>query len=360
MNINNINIDDNDFDCSLFLTNMFGGRQESYDIRHYEDGIGRKKISNEYEYFYIKNREKVSRSDLERIKKLKLPPAWTDVWISKDPKSEIQAIGIDAKGRKQYKYHESHIEEAEREKFIRLIDFIKAMPKLEKIMKEHKKFHSYDKYRVLTTVLTVVKELHMRVGKEQYARENKSYGVSSLKKQHVKIEGDTIKFNFKGKSNKRLSYSLYHPEIKTHIKMLLKLEGDKLFQYIDDTDTIRKITDTDLNRYIQDYMGSQFTIKDFRTYAANYYFVKTLLSETRKRTPKNEKIIKKNIINALNTTAHYLRHTRSISKKSYVMNFCIEMYRNDPSYFIQKKYDEADDVLLEILQLYKHKILKMK
>ncbi len=322
------------------------------------EGITRKLLNNKFIYYTIKNNEEItSKTTLERIKKLQIPPAWTDVWISIDASTPIQATGIDIKGKKQYRYHQEHIEKAEKEKFLRLLDFMKAIPNLEKSIKQHKTRNPYDKLRVIITMLMIVKETHMRVGKEQYARENKSYGISSLKKKHLKIDGEIIKFNFKGKSSQRLNYTLFNPEIKDHLNLLLKLDGDKLFQYINENEKIQRVTDTDLNEYIQTYMGSEFSIKDFRTYAANYHFTKALLGQTKKRLPKNDKVKKKNILNALKVTAKNLKHTRAISKKSYVMDFSIELYMTNPDFFIERKYDNANDVLFEILKNYKKNIL---
>lgn len=337
-----------------------GGSKESHDIKNYADSIYRKKINSVYQYFYVKSDKPISKQDLDRIKNLKIPPAWIDVWISSDPKSDIQVIGTDTKGRKQYKYHEKHIANAEKEKFLRLQDFIKSIPDLDNIMKTHKMLHIYNKYHVITTMLGIVKEVHMRAGKEQYVRENKSYGISSLRKKHVSVSGDTVMFRFKGKSRKQLSYSINDAEIAEHIKALIKLTGEHLFQFIDESDNkIKNISSDDLNKYIQDFMGQDFTIKDFRTYAANFIFVKAVLSETKKRTPSNQKVIKKNLKNAIKTTAFYLRHTANISKKSYIMGFCVELYTNNPAYFIERKYHEPISVLSDILKLYKSKILHM-
>lgn len=336
-------------------------RQESHDIRNFELGISRKLNKNkEYEYFYIKSKKPISKQDLKRIKDLKIPPIWTNVWISTDKLSKIQVIGVDIKGRKQYLYHTTHIQNAETKKFLRMYDFIKSIPKLEKSINNDTKLDPYDLNRVISTMLKLVKLLHIRVGKEQYARHNKSYGISSLKKSHLKIEGDTIKLRFKGKSNQKLSYSLYSPDIRKHLSYLLKLDGVKLFQYIKNS-KVRRVTDTDLNRYIKHSMGSKkFSIKDFRTYAANNLFIAALLNETKKRKPKNERTIKKNIMNALKTTAHYLRHTKAISKKSYIMNFCVELYQKNPEYFISRKYDNPNDILLDLLEIYTKEIIKKK
>jgi DNA topoisomerase-1 len=339
----------------------------SYDERHYYEGISRELIDNKYEYFYIDNKKTVNQKDLDRINKLGIPPAWTDVWISRDPNASIQVIGKDIKGRKQYRYHQVHIVKAEEEKFLRLLKFIRAMPKLEKVIEVHQRLPIYNKYKVISLMLILVKELHLRVGKEVYARTNKSYGISSLRKKHVKISSTThaktrsIYFRFKGKSNKRLQYTINDPDIIQQIKLLLKLDGDWLFQYTTDdlsNEKISHVTDTDLNTYIQEHMGKEFTMKDFRTYAANFYFIKTLLNETLKHTPKTRSQIKKNIVNALKSTAYQLKHTKAISKKSYVMHFAMELYQNDPEYFISRKNDNPDTVMLDLLKLYKKHVIQ--
>ena len=341
--------------------NSGGARDQAFDEKFYETGISRKRVNkNNFIYYYIKDAKPVSKKDQERINKLRIPPNWEEVWVSADTSSAIQATGIDAKGRKQYRYHEAHIKKAEQEKFLRMYNFVKDMPKLEKAMNKHQKLDPYNYNKVISTMLTIVRDLHMRVGKEVYARENKSYGVSSLRKRHVKFDKGYIKFNFKGKSKKRLSYTYCKPEIFKHLNLLLRLSGDRLFQYIDhEDDKVKSVSDMDLNRYIQKHMGPDYTVKDFRTYAANYYFIKALLKATNKRTPKNDRAIKKNLLEALKSTSFYLKHTRSISKKSYVLNFAIELYRENPEYYIKRKEDEPEDLLLDILNMYRKKILKI-
>lgn len=332
-----------------------GGREESYDIRNHDSGIYRKKINKHFRYFYIKNNTPVPESHETRINKLRIPPAWSNVWISNDIGSKIQAVGIDDKDRKQYRYHTTYTELAEKRKFIRLYDFIKALPKLENNMKIHEKLDTYDKNHVICTMLKIVKITYMRVGKEQYVRENKSYGIASLKKSHIKIHDDQVIFNFKGKSNQKLNYIVKDPDIVSHLKLLLKLNSDdnKLFNYVDENNKIKKLTYSDLNEYIQEYMGNEFTAKDFRTYAANYHFVESLLLETRKKNPETDVIKKNNLSNALNKTANFLKHTKSIAKKSYVMNFIIEYYMTNTKYFIKNKYDNINNILLELLRYYK-------
>jgi len=324
-------------------------RLKSYDIVHYNDGIYKK----DNEYFYINTNKKISQIDKKRIINLHIPPNWKNIWINTKKNDKIQVIGIDEKNRKQYIYHKSHIEKAEHEKFIKLLDFVEKIPKLDKAINMHNYLSPFDKNKVIATMLLLVKLLHLRVGKEQYARENKSYGISSLKKKHFKIKNNLIKLKFKAKSKQNVTYNFYNDMIKQHLLKLLTLEGEKMFQYIDENNYIRKITDLDLNEYIKHYMGNKFSIKYFRTYAANFHFINALLSETRKRKPKNSRIIKKNILHSIKTTAHYLRHTNAISKKSYILKFIIDYYVENPNYFIERKNDNSTKILIDLLKKYK-------
>lgn len=333
----------------------------SFDEKNYYRGIARKKVRNEFVYYYIASGKPVSQKDLNRIKKLKIPPAWTDVWVSGDPNSAIQAIGFDAKGRKQYRYHQVHIQKAEQEKFLRLYHFIKDIPKLDKVLSEHNNLPMYDKNRVIALMLQMIEDYQLRVGKEVYAKKNKSYGISSLRKKHVKIAPHAIYLRFKGKSGQYLHYTITNQFYIESIKMLMKLQGDHLFQYVTDRDgreKILRITDRDLNKYLQQHMGKEFTIKDFRTYGANLYFIKALLNETKRHTPRDRKTIKRNIINAFKSTASKLKHTGAVSKKSYVINFALELYQNSPETYTEHKNDDPNQFLLELLTLYKKHVLE--
>lgn len=333
----------------------------SHDEKNLQDGISRKKIKDEFHYYYIKDGREVTKKDLDRIKKLGIPPAWTNVWVSRDPEATIQAIGRDIKGRKQYRYHQVHIQKAEREKFTRLYDFIRSMPKLERVMSVHNNLPYYSKNRIIALMMQMIRDYQMRVGKEVYARENKSYGISSLRKRHVTVTPKAVVLKFKGKSGQRLHYTIKNEFYIKGIKMLMNLTGDRLFQYIemdpDGNEKLYRVTDRDLNLYLQDHMGSEFTIKDWRTFGANLYFIHALLLETRKRKPRDRKSIKKNLINAFKSTARHLKHTGAVSKKSYVMSFTTELYQNSPEFFVRHKNDSPVDLLLTILKQYKENVL---
>ena len=311
-----------------------------------------------FKYFYYKNDKPISNEDLERTNKLGLAPAYTDVWVSEDPDSKIQATGLDAKGRKQYRYHPSHIKEAEEDKFLRLYKFIKAISKFEDKIDEDAKLPIFSKGRTIALMFNIIKEFNIRVGKEIYARENKSYGMTSLKKSHASVidDGKVVRLSFKAKSNKNVSYTIKDPYMVDEIVKLLGLEGEKLFQYINGDDNTIRVNDVDLNEYIQSNMGKCFTVKDYRTYASNVNFLKALLNETKKRNPKNKKVIKQNLNLAQESTAKTLRHTKAISKKSYTMSLIREMYETNPEWFVENRNKRPITVLVDILKIYKEKI----
>jgi DNA topoisomerase-1 len=348
------------------------GREMAYDDKQkkkkkgiyrvkYEDknDLDKKGIPKiKFNYFHIATNKPVSSEEQIRINKLGLAPAYDDVWVSDDPNSKIQATGFDVKKRKQYRYNQSHIADASINKFLRLFKFIKSIPKLDTSMDSDIKSVLYSKNRTISVMLLVIKELNMRVGKECYAKTNKSYGVSSMKKSHVSINEEKMiaKFNFKAKSNKQVQYTVTNVDIVKELILLMKLDGEKMFQYKSDSDNVLRVSDVDLNQYIQEKMGKDFSCKDFRTYAANFYFIKALLKETKKRNPTTQKIAKKNISLAQENTAYYLRHTKSISKKSYTMDIIRDMYMNNSDYFIQNKNKQPLTILLDVLKIFKDKI----
>ena len=321
-----------------------------------------KKPKIKFKYYHLINDKPVSDEEQLRINKLGLAPAYEDVWVSDDPNSKIQATGIDAKGRKQYRYTQLHVADAGTDKFLRLYKFIKVIHKLNEALDADIKGELYSKNRTIAIMLNIVKELNIRVGKECYAKTNKSYGISSMKKSHIKIDENKLifKFNFKAKSNKQVQYTLSNKEIVQELIYLMKLDGEKMFQYKTQSNDILKVSDVDLNQYIQSNIGKEFTCKDFRTYAANFYFVKALIKETRNRNPIDQKTAKKNLSLAQENTAYYLRHTKSISKKSYTMDLIRDIYMTNPDYFIQNKNKQPLTVLIELLKMFKEKIKSSK
>lgn len=312
-------------------------------------GIKRVKVDSGFKFYYIDTDEPISVEQELRIKKLGIPPAWINVIINENPLINLQATGYDAKGRKQYIYSQVHRDKVSVEKFDRLIKFIEKLPILEDQMLSDQFLDVYDENRVISTMIGIVLAYNMRVGKEVYAKENDSYGITSLRKKHVTFKKDSVIFSFKGKSNQMLKYEITNPLYVYNVRELMKLPGDYVFQY-KNGNRISHVTDRDLNGYIQKYMGGQFFIKDFRTYGANLNFLEELVSI--KKLPKNKKETEQNIKQAVNSSAEKLKHTNSISKKSYVGNFFIDLYRSSPELF-NVKYDDPRILLLQFLKKYR-------
>lgn len=308
-----------------------------------------------FKYYDLKNNKEVNEEELIRINKLRIANIYEDVWVNDNKNDKIQATGIDPKGIKQYRYNDNHLKTAHELKFKRMYQFIKKLPILDvKIKYDLENEKPYNKNRVIALMIFLLRKINLRIGKEKYAKKNKSYGLCSLKKTHIKIKDDKVKFKFRAKSRQIANYEIKDDLIINELKLLIKLEGHKLFQYIKH-DMICKISDTDLNGYLQLHMGRQFTCKDFRTYASNYYFVKALIKETKKHQPINDKIIKKNINKAVEQAAYQLRHSKTINKNSYTLNFISTEYINNPEYFIKNCHKKTDLILLELLKKFLNK-----
>ena len=306
-------------------------------------------------YYYYHNDKPVLKKDMDRINKLGIPPAYTDVWISIDPNSKIQATGYDDRGRKQYRYHTKHIKDAERSKFLKMYKFIKVLPKLDKkITNDYNQLKMYGKNTIIAFMLLLINKYNIRVGKECYSQANNSYGITSLKKTHLyKLENGNIQLKFKAKSNKNVSYTIKDKKFIDLFNELLKLDGEKLFQYIKEDGSIYKVNDTDLNKYIQSTIGKEFTTKDLRTYSANINFIIALLNETKKNKPITKTIIKSNLDKAQESTANSLKHTKNISKKSYTVSLIRELYLTNTQWFIDNIKTDPINLLTQILKIYK-------
>ena len=337
-------------------------RPLSHDKENLDKGMYRIKKGDIYIYYYYKNNKEANDNDKNRIKRLNVGKEWTEVWVSNDPKNEIQCIGIDKQGKKQYMYSQEHVEFVEREKFLRILKFAKKLDLINSAWEKHSNFPKYSKEKVISTILYLLKTLYLRVGKDMYARLNDSYGASSLKKKHVKIVGNNIELQFNAKSHQNVSYPITKSNIVTHIKELMKLDGKKLFMYIDadDDDKLKQVTYMDTNRYIQEHMKDVFYNKDFRTYAANYNFIRRLVRETHENNPivdgkVDKSIVRQNIKTAVHEAASLLKHTESISKKAYIASFIVTNYKENPKIF-DKYYGHHLELLLSLFEKYKKQV----
>ncbi|MCH7412474.1 DNA topoisomerase IB [Belliella sp. R4-6] len=236
-----------------------------------EDSLCFKRVKRGRGFAYLNEKgEKIDdKIKLNRIKKLVIPPMWTDVSICRFDDGHIQATGRDLKGRKQYIYHSEWERIRQEEKFERMSQFGKALPKLRKKAQKDLKARNWTKEKVLALMVTVLDETGIRIGNKFYENENQTYGLSTLRRKHVEVEGSTLSLSFKGKSNKEREVTIEDKAIIRYIKRVAELPGYELFKYIDEDGEVNKVDSHDVQEYIKKYMGDEFTCKDFRTWVGS-------------------------------------------------------------------------------------------
>ena len=347
---------------------MFGGdKVPSFDEKNYDKGILRKCLNPDvdnikdmkFKYVFTKdNKEVKDTKTLERISELKIPYTWGYVWISNDPKTPIQVIGHDRKGKKQYLYNKAHRKVLVEHKFGNLNLLVKLIHKLNDLIikaKKESKGNPYDKHYILSTIIKIILLTGMRAGKEFYARTSETYGVTSLRCKHIHIKNDYVVFKFKGKSNIIHEHKITDKEIVEHIKELKKLcknENDKIFNYMKNGE-VKKIDEFTLNNYLHKYLHPKIVIKDLRTYLVNFILIQNLLEIIKKqRVNKDtkEKELKKIIRTAIKKTAEYIQHTVSVSKKNYVDPRIIKKFLINPEYFNKNINNKPSDILVDIIK----------
>src|SRR5579871_6214876 len=240
------------------------------DLRYVNDdepGITRKKSGRGFVYTGANGERVHDKATLERIRALVIPPAWTDVWICPDPDGHIQVTGRDAKGRKQYRYHERWREVRDQTKFDRMIAFGEALPKIRERVQADLSLRGLPREKVLAAVVQLLGSTFIRIGNSEYARDNDSYGLTTMLDDHVDIHGATLHFEFRGKSGKEHAIDLKDRRLAQIVKRSQDIPGEQLFQYADADGTNHAITSSDVNAYIHEISGgADFTAKDFRTW----------------------------------------------------------------------------------------------
>jgi DNA topoisomerase-1 len=263
------------------------------------------------------------RRTLRRIESLVIPPAWQDVWICSEPRGHIQAVGRDARGRKQYLYHPRWREARDRDKYQKLTDFAAALPRIRRAVQRHLRLRGLPRDKVLATVLSVMERTLIRVGNDEYAGANGSFGLTTLRDRHAQINGHKVLFEFRGKSGIEHRIDLHDPELTRIIRKCRDLPGQELFQYVDDGGQVRDIGSTDVNDYLRRISGADFTTKDFRTWSGTVLAAcalcecETFTSQTQAR---------RNIARAVQRVADQLGNTRAVCRKSYIHPAVIETY----------------------------------
>ena len=277
---------------------------------HYvsDDALGIRRIGRN-RYVRANGRAVRDARTLSRIRALAIPPAWRDVWISSDALGHIQATGRDARGRKQYRYHAKFRAVRDAAKYDRLVAFLRALPKLRRVVEHDLALSALSKRKVVATVVALMERAQLRVGNDEYARTNKSYGATTLRDHHAKVRGSTLELAFRAKGGIPRRVKLTDRKLAAIVRRCQELPGQRLFQYVDG-EAIRPVTSTDVNEYVREATGGPFTAKDYRTWAATLGAALLLC--------QIERPTKRSINEVLATVAERLGHTVAICRKSYV------------------------------------------
>ena len=259
---------------------------------------------------------KVARADLERIDALRIPPAWTDVAISASPTAKLQVIGKDAAGRWQYLYHESHTRTQELKKFKRIVSFAQALPQLRSTVKRHIKQPGLGRERVMASILRILMTCFMRPGSQVYASENGSFGIATIRPKHVKVKGDTIEFDFPGKSGVRQQRQLTDRDVAKVIRALLRGQAKEVFYFRNGNDDMIDVKRRHINEYIKEVMGAKFTAKDFRTWAGTLLCASALARVGAEH--ESATVRKRKLVSAVKETAEVLGNTPAVCRSSYI------------------------------------------
>jgi len=285
---------------------------------------------------------RVSNEDLKRIYNLKIPPAWTDVFINPAANGKLQAIGKDAAGRWQYLYHESHTRMQEVRKFQRLTKFAQAIPKMRATVARHLRQPGLTRERVLASVLRILSTCYMRPGSEVYASENGSYGIATLRRKHVNVKGEVIEFDFPGKSGVRQHRELHDKQVARVIRASMKLPGFNVFKYMNGDGVPVKVTRRHINDYIKEVMGSSFSAKDFRTWAGTLVCA-CALARQGDEIPVRKTARNKKIVAAIKETAEVLGNTPAVCRGSYVCPEIINAF--EKGRVIDNHFEKLDDLI---------------
>ena len=277
-------------------------------------GLARERAGDGFAYFKANGDAVQDEATLERIRKLAIPPAWTGVWICARANGHLQATGRDARGRKQYRYHPQFREVRESTKYEHMMEFARALPAIRRRVAEDMALRGLPREKVLATVVNLLETTLIRVGNDDYAKENKSYGLTTLRNPHVKVEGPQLRFQFKGKSGKTWRLQVKDRRIAKIVRACQELPGQRLFQYQDDGE-LREVTSADVNAYLKEITGRDITAKDFRTWAGT---VMAALALQEFEAIDTQAAQKKNIRAAIESVAARLGNTPTICRKCYV------------------------------------------
>jgi DNA topoisomerase-1 len=287
-------------------------------------GITRKRAGAGWAYYAPDGARIIESSVRRRLNALAIPPAWTDVWICPDPDGHIQATARDARGRKQYRYHPHYRDARDQSKFRRMLEFSEVLPLLRERLERDLRGDDLTRRQVLATVVSLLDRTLIRVGNDEYARENRSYGLTTLRRRHVQIDGAMVRFSFRGKSGVEHSVAINDVRLARIVQRCNDLPGEELFQYRDAAGKRQSVSSDDVNQYLRELTGRDISAKDFRTWGG------TMLAAVELRAvgpPASRREADRNILHAIDAVAARLGNTRAVCRKYYVHPAIPEAYR---------------------------------
>jgi len=292
-----------------------------------EPGIRRTRRGKRFEYHGPDGKRIHDAATLQRIRSLAIPPAWEHVWISTRPRGHLQATGRDARGRKQHRYHPRWREIRDANKFDRMATFARVLPRLRRRVAIDLRRDDLPREKVIATIVLLLETTYARIGNEEYAQRNGSFGLTTLRNRHVEVRGSTVRFLFKGKSGREVSVGITDQRVAAVIRRCEERPGQMLFQYTDAAGERRAVTSDDVNQYLREASGEDITAKDFRTWAGSMLAAQAL----RELGPSElESEAKRKVVEAIDMVARKLGHTRAVCRRSYVHPDVIAMYLGDP------------------------------
>jgi DNA topoisomerase IB len=283
-------------------------------------GIIRRRRGKGFEYLDQSSGERIDDEDVvQRIKALAIPPAWEDVWVCVDPLGHIQATGLDARGRKQYRYHDRWRERRDRQKFQDMLEFANSLPKLRERVERDLRKRKISRERVLACAVRLLDRGFFRIGSEDYAEENETYGLATMRKRHVSINGNTLVFDYEAKGGKRRVQTIADPKVSRLVKTLRERSGGghELLAYRNGTEW-RDVRSTEINDYIQETVGRKHSAKDFRTWNATVLAAVVLASSARERDMSTKGGRNRAKRDAVKQVSHYLGNTPAVCRASYI------------------------------------------
>lgn len=299
---------------------------EDAGLRYVNDnqpGYTRKRRGRKFTYFDTDGKAIRDEARVLRLNRLAIPPAYTDVWICPSPNGHLQATARDDRGRKQYRYHERWRAERDENKYEKMLVFGQALPKIRRRIKRDLKRRGLPREKVLATVIQLLEKTFIRVGNEEYAKENKSFGLTTMRNRHVEVKGSKLRFRFRGKSGQEHDIDTEDPQVARIVRQMQELPGQEVFQYLDSEGERRQIVSDDVNEYLRNISGEDFTAKDFRTWAGTVMAAMALQAQN---AFENKSQAKQNVKAAIGAVAKMLGNTPAVCRKCYIHPAVLETY----------------------------------